>query len=445
MSRTLLQVITKVAQIIDPKHYMTGTTSSSGNAVGSIVDITANGLQRFNNDAIVGKHFYWSGGTPSPNTTTVTNFTQSTGKALIRPDLAAAPNSEVYYLLPYRKQLIEDAVANAIWTLHDTGDLVREILMYGYVAGSPIYNAGFDYWTSATTPDGWSRNGSATLAKEPAGANTFMSRQSLKVSGAADYVKLDEPWKSWLEDFKISGSNVRFYCPVLANNASHARIAVYDGSTIHYSPYHSGGGSREILDTGDINISSTATDLEIRLYNDDTNAVYFGDSWIEGGGVSVRELPIALDYASDIAIVEGLESGRPTDTTVGKYHHAGRGQTIYDYALAFHTDHETTTRYGLMQFTGRNKPSDGRRLRITASGQLSVPATDTGVIEVSRTEELMVAYLAAALLLEGDATTRSESVSTDLRTSAGELRAKVGELAGGIGQNRQQATLPRSM
>jgi hypothetical protein len=111
----------------------------------------------------------------------------------------------------------------------------------------------------------------------------------------------------------------------------------------NYSSYHSGGGSREILDTGDINISSTATDLEIRLYNDDTNAVYFGDSWIEGTGVTIRELPIAIDYASDIAVVEGLESGRPTDTTVGKYRHSGRGQTIYDYALAFHTDHETTT------------------------------------------------------------------------------------------------------
>jgi hypothetical protein len=436
MSRTLLQVITKVAQIIDPKHYMSGTTSSSGNAVGSVVDITANGLQRFNNDAIVGKHFYWSSGTPSPNTSTVTNFTQSTGKALIRPDLAAAPNSEAYYLLPYRKQLIEDAIANAVWTLHDTGDLVREILMYGYVAGSPIYNAGFDYWTSSTTPDGWSAAGSATLAKEPAGANTFMSRQSLKVSGAADYVKLDEPWKSWLADFK--GGNVRFQCPVMSSNASHARIAVYDGSTINYSSYHSGGGSREILDTGDINISSTATDLEIRLYNDDTNAVYFGDSWIEGTGVTIRELPIAIDYASDIAVVEGLDPGN-------NYRHSGRGQTIYDYALANHTDHETTTQYGVMQFVGRKKPSDGRRLRITASGQLSIPATDSGVIEVSRTEELMVAYLAAALLLEGDATTRSESVANDLRTSAGELRAKVGELARGIGQNRQQATLPRSM
>ncbi len=436
MSRTLLQVITKVAQIIDPKHYMSGTTSSSGNAVGSVVDITANGLQRFNNDAIVGKHFYWSGGTPSPNTSTVTNFTQSTGKALIRPDLAAAPNSEAYYLLPYRKQLIEDAIANAVWTLHDTGDLVREILMYGYVAGSPIYNAGFDYWTSSTTPDGWSAAGSATLAKEPAGGNTFMSRQSLKVSGAADYVKLDEPWKSWLADFK--GGNVRFQCPVMSSNASHARIAVYDGSTINYSSYHSGGGSREILDTGDINISSTATDLEIRLYNDDTNAVYFGDSWIEGTGVTIRELPIAIDYASDIAVVEGLDPGN-------NYRHSGRGQTIYDYALANHTDHETTTQYGVMQFVGRKKPSDGRRLRITASGQLSIPATDSGVIEVSRTEELMVAYLAAALLLEGDATTRSESVANDLRTSAGELRAKVGELARGIGQNRQQATLPRSM
>jgi hypothetical protein len=440
MGRTLLQVITKVSEILDPKHYMTGTTDSSGNAVGSVVDT---GLQRFNNEQIVGKSFYFSGGTPSPDTVIVESFTQSTGKAVIRPDLAAAPNSEVFYLLPYRKSIIENAVADAIYFLHDSGDLIREILMYGYVAGSPIYNAGFDYWTSSTTPDGWSRNGSGTLGKATAGANTFNSRQSLTLSTTADYVKLDEPWKSWLEDFK--GGTVRFYCPVKASNASHARIAVYDGTTIHYSSYHSGGGSREILDTGEIQISATATDLEIRLYNDSTNAVYFGDSWIEGSSVGVRELPVALDYASNISVVEALQSARPTDTLVGRYRHMGRGQTIYDVNMAEHADHELSTKYGILEFIGRGKPANGRRLKITASGQLSFPSTDTGIIEVTKTEELMLAQLAAALLLEGDAYSRGEAVAADLRATALDLRGKVGMLSNGIGKKRQAPTLARSM
>ena len=128
MGRTLLQLITKVAQLVDKDHFMIGTTDSSGNAIGSVVDAE---MKRFNNDAVVGKHFYWSSGTPSPDTTTITNFTQSTGKSLQRPELAAAPNSEAFYLLPYRKADMEEKIADAIYFLHDTGDLIREVLMYG--------------------------------------------------------------------------------------------------------------------------------------------------------------------------------------------------------------------------------------------------------------------------------------------------------------------------
>ena len=428
MARTLIQLIQKVSEIIDPSHFMTGTTASSGNSVSQVLSTN---LQRFNDDEIIGKHLYWSSGSPSPDTTVVTDFTQNTGAASIRPDLASAPNSQAFYVLPYRKDIIEDAIADAIYTLHDTGDLIREIQMFGVVAGSPIYNAGFDYWTSSTTPDGWSRNGSATLAKEPAGANTFNSRQSLKVSGSADYIKIDEPWKSWLEDFK--GGTVRFYCPALANNASHARIAIYDGSTLTYSSYHSGNGGREILDTGHVTISSTATDLEIRLYNASTNAVYFGDMWIEGSNVSVREIPIPLDFISDISLIESLSAATPTDTTVGKYRHMGRGRAVYDLNMSANVDHEPTT------------PANQTRLRITGSGQLSVPASDSGVIEVSRVEEMLVANLSGALLLERDASQRSDNVAEKLRINSGELRAKTSELTQGIGNRRAQPTLARSL
>ena len=123
----------------------------------------------------------------------------------------------------------------------------------------------------------------------------------------------------------------------------------------------------------------------------------------------------------------------------------GRGQIIYDQIVSEHVDHELSTKYGIMEFTGRQRPSNGRRLKITASGQLSVPATDSGIIEVTRNEELMVAYLAAALLLEGDAYSRGEAVADKLRTSASDMRAKVGELAGGIGKKRTSPTLSRVM
>ena len=159
----------------------------------------------------------------------------------------------------------------------------------------------------------------------------------------------------------------------------------------------------------------------------------------------MRELPVALDYASNISLVEALGSARPTNNTVGKYRHMGRGQTIYDHIVSEHVDHELSSKYGIMEFTGRQRPANGRRLKITASGQLSVPSLDTGIIEVTRNEEMMVAYLAAALLLEGDAYSRGEAVATKLRLSANEMRAKVGGLAGGIGKKRMAPTLSRSM
>ena len=441
MGRTLLQVVQKVARIIDPKYHTTGTTNSSGNTV---AQAKTDALARFNDNQLIGKHMYWTGGTPSPDSVVIHDFAQSTGLTQWRPDLVAVPNSEAFNIFPYRKSQMEDAITDAIYDLHDSGDLVRKVLMHGFVAGSPIYNAGFDYWTSSSTPDGWSKAGSGTIAKEVAGANTFNSRQSLNLSGTADYVRLDEPWKSWLEDLK--GGSVRFYCPVLANNASHARIAVYDGTTIHYSSYHTGGGSREVLDTGTITISATASDLEIRLYNDSTNAVYFGDSWIEGSSVSVRELPVILDFASNISLVEELGSGRPTDTTVGTYrHHGRRASVIYDFVVISSVDHELSTRYGIMQFTGSRKPADGVRLLVTGSGQLSVPSSDIGIIEITRTEELMLANLASALLLERDAGQRGDTAAQDLRNTALDLRRKVEEATRGIGSARQQPTLARSM
>lgn len=440
MARTLIQLVQKVAETLDRRHFISGTVDPSGNEVGAL---TSADFGKYNDNQLMGKWLYFTSGTTSTDSAVIYDYVKATTKAHYRPDLSTAPDNEPFLMLPYQKSDIEGAIADAVYTLHDTGDLVREILMYGVVGGSPIYNSGFDYWTSSSTPDGWSRNGSSTLAKTSAGANTFSSRQSLSVSGAADYVKQDEPWKSWLEDFK--GGSVRFYCPVVANNASHARIAIYDGETVHYSNYHSGNGAREILDTDTITISSTATDLEIRLYNDGTNPVYFGDMWIEGSQVTVREIPIPVDYISEIMSVETLGNVQPTDTTVGRYRHIGRGEQSYSFNVMRHTDFESTTRYGVLSFNGVNVPANGTRLLIRGTGQLSVPASDSAVIEVDRTEELMLAYLASAILLEDKAGDASTQAADKERERAAVLRSRVGALVDGIGQKRIAPVMERSM
>jgi hypothetical protein len=437
MARTVLQLIERVGQILDQSHFVNDTFNSSGHtATAFVADI----LERWADSSFYGKHLYIDGGTPSRRDHIITASSQTDGQLSVRPGTAAVPNSLTFMILAASRQDIVDYLTAAILELHDNGDLVREFEMRGLVGGSPLYNAGFDYWTSSTTPHGWSRNGSATLARERNSSFLFASEQSLKVSGSVDYIKLDEPFKRYLEDLK--GETVRMFFPVKTSTGSAARINLYTGSN-NYSSHHSGNGNWQVLDTGNITVSSTATDLEPRLYNDTTSAVYFADGWITTSA-SIRDIPWPIQLMSRIHRVdESSASQRPDGDSVGVARQLGSLSVLHQYRDRRHTDEATTTQLGLLQFWGDSIPAGEHRLVITGSGPLALPSADTDNVEVDQTEAEIVVSLAAAMLLEDAIPGRSLSAQTDLRGRAARLRATVSELAGGYGQRANAPTMPR--
>ena len=250
-------------------------------------------------------YLYIDGGSPTQRQLRVTDFDQGNGDVSFTPTLGAAPNALTYMIMPWTRKEILDEIKNAILFFHDQGVLLRELMSYGLVGQSPLYNAGWDHWTSATSPDGWSKAASGVIGRERSSLNLFAGPQSLSLVTSADYVKLDAPWTRWLEDAR--NGTIRYYVPVKANNASHARINMYvDGD--NYSSYHTGGGDWEVLDSGSIDVPSASALIEPRLYNDSTNKVYFGEGWVEMSGQVVRDYPFPAELMTRISSIKRSEA-----------------------------------------------------------------------------------------------------------------------------------------
>ena len=280
----------------------------------------------------------------------------------------------------------------------------------------------------------WSDHGTGTIARERASANIWSGQSSVKLSATADYVKLSEPWKRFLEDFK--GETVRMFCPVKASNASHARIALYDGA-VNYSSYHTGGGGWEILDTGDISVSATATDLEPRLYNDDTNAVYFGRPWLKSG-IGIREYPFPSGLFTRIAKIERMSVGiQPDADSRSPARHMGQPQRIHGWGEFVTRDEATSTEVGIIRFD--NVPPAENVLRIHGSAPLAVPSADTDAVEVTESESYLLADIAASTLLEERAMKVSMPARNALQQQAASLRIDAERIKRDMTRVRSQA------
>ena len=438
MGRTVIQLIVLAAKqtaldVIDD------TADASGGGTTTLLDAA---LKKYPDNYFIARHLYIDGGSPTIRSNIITDFTQSTGTVTFRVALGAAPDSLDYLILPFARDDILDAITDAILELHDQGDLVREFELSGIVGGSPLYNAGFDYWDSATVVNGWARNGTGTIARERNTQFIWSSPQSLKLSTAADYVKLGEPWKRFLEDLK--GGTMRFLCPVKTSTASIARINLYADAS-NYSSLHSGDGGWEVLDTGDISVAETVNDIEPRLYNDGTAAVYFADPWIVTSKRSVRDYPYPIQLSSRIAAVyETQGTQRPTSNSIGAARHLGRHRELHEWSLRSYSDEAASTEGGLLSFHGERIPQGERRLIIKASGPLTVPSADADVIEVDQTEAYLIANLAAAMLLEKALVGRPVDVQNDYRRQATNLRRQNQQLSAGHGQRAQVTSLPRA-
>lgn len=429
-SRTLLQLISLTnkqtgIEVVDATFNSSGNTTTSGQVTALV--------NRADNE-FIGRHIYIDGGSPTIREHRIKDFSRSDGELTWRAAIGAAPDDLDFLILPFSRTATVDAIVDAILLLHDEGALIRPLVSWGMVGGSPLYNAGWDYWTGANAVDGWAANGSGTVERERASGNIWSGPQSLKLSTTADYVALSEPWKRFLEDFK--GEAVRLLCPVLASNASHARINLYTGSD-NYSSYHSGGGIWEILDTGDISVSNNAGDLEPRLYNDSTNAVYFGRPWIRSGR-AVRNYPFPAQLFTRIESVRRTKGTiHPDGDNRSAARHLGSLPLAHDYEELFYRDEATSTEMAQLQFT---KPiAQEQVIVVEGSGPLAVPSSDSDEVEVDQTESYLIASLAAAKLLEDKASTVAEPTATSFRRKASSLRQQAEELKRGYSRAKAKA------
>lgn len=442
MSRTYTQIRQLTAEQ-SGMPWFSGTADSSGSST-SILRCAA--LRKFGDKRWNGYHGLLTSGSPSSTALHVKDFFADNGDARFEPELDDAPNSLTFELLPFDPDHIYKAVVDAINVAYDMGYLVRE--HWGYmVGGSPIYNADFGYWTSSTAVDGWTAT-TTTLSRERASGNLALAETSLAMTTAAGNVALDARYARFLTDLK--GSTLTLNCFVRTSAASNARISLYNGSE-NYSSYHGGTGAWELLSV-EVPTATTDVDLIPKLYTSTTDTAYFSLPFLTGGSANgrytVSEYPFPLNTMPDgpgSISASSLWTARD-DIASGRGHgvvrQVGRQASLLSARLLKHHDENATGMSGVLDFSAsRVPPGDEVLIWLRGDGPLTVPtsALSTELMEVTHSESLLLASMAALNLLEKQGTIGSPSARASFGARINILRANIQEIAGEAGSSRDVA------
>ena len=415
--------------------YTTGTADSGG-ATTVLRDAA---LTRYGDDRLNGHHLLLTSGSPTYTELFIRDFFQADGDAVFRPELAGAPDSLTYEVLPFSGTQFLECTQDAILELYDRGFLQRHLWMR-MMGGSPLYNADFSSWSSSTAIDGWTAS-SSSVARERASGNIATSETSARLHTAVGYIGLDERWQRFLFDYK--GQSITYYCWVKTAAGSNARLNLYNGSN-NYSSYHSGDGDWELLHV-EVDTSETDTVIQPRLHIDTTTQAYFNMPWVSCKGMKVREYPFTVSMMPDgpVEILEtnmGIEedaiaSGRGLAVLA----QTQRTRPVIDYRLIKHHDENTTTQLGVLDFSQSRRPlEDGRLMWLRGDGPLTVPtsALATDARAVTETESLLLSALSAMNLLERAAAGAPASTRQAYQDRVARLGALAGDLTAGAGQSR---------
>lgn len=431
MGRTRTQVRLLTARQFP---YPAGFTGTAGSGTTTTLVDTPD-LSQFSDDRLIGYWVYLVTGTPNFRTLQITDFTQA-GTITFQPAIDAFPTTPDYEILPFSATEIHFAIDEALLLLYDQGVLSRQFWLRGLVAGSPLYNAGFDYWTSSTAVDGWTLAGSgAVLGRERNSVNIGLSETSASIQRVTNdaTLSLATLWRRFLWDFK--GESVTYRGWVRASVASRARIGLNNGSTTTYSSYHTGDSDWELLS---VTLATTTTDTDLypvlSVDTGDTTA-YFADSWLSAG-TTVRELPWPVVLAPDGPV----ELWRVGGADSLELKHLGKHRSALDWQIYKHHDENTATEIASLWL-----PSDvafrGERLWARCEGPLTLPTADADNIEVNQYESLLVAKQAALLLAQRRLATLSGTTLTQYSLLAVSLRQEVEMLKGKLGGSSGAASL----
>ena len=403
MARTRTQLRQLVAQMLG-FNLVTGTADAGGSTT-TLVDSP---LQVYPDDAIIGYHIFLTSGTPTFTELIVTDSAQSTGTATFTPTLGAAPDALTYELLPFSATEIHRALDEAMIELYGRGLLGRRHRIL-FVSGSPIYNADWTYWTSATAIDGWTAT-TSTLARiraTTASARPHEADTYAQLSVASGSLALNTRWRRYVDDFVNEATSVRFCCPARSAAASAARVNLQitdsAGTTANNrSTTHSGNGDWELLHTASLALLQTDAEIIPTLEAATTDTVEFGLPFIYGGLIVKRyPLPVltmpngpsSLRLARLDINFDQLASGRGRIATI----HQGSEKPLRNWTFHRYDDEALDNPTGLLIVP--SVPS-GYLLIAEGEGPLTLPAANTDLVEVTQPESQVLAIMAARILLE---------------------------------------------
>ncbi len=375
----------RTARQIGLNVYKTGTAESSGSTTAGLQDDTRKVEP---DDFFAGAHLRLTSGSPSETDLMVTSNTG--GLLSFRPTLAAAPDSLTYELLPVSAFEIHNAIDDAFDDLHQRKLMGRSATINGVVGGSPAYNADFHAWnTDLDTPDGYTvSSGSVTRAQD----KLNIGLQHMSTSEASTIV-VDEPYRRFFYD--MTEQDLTMYCWVWCDAASEARIGItLDGSTT-WSSYHTGSSSWELLEV-EVSSGETIADI-IPTFATSGNNARWDAWWIEGTGGGVFEYPIPILDTSHInearQSTESSSSGPP-------YPRAQQRTKQSAPSLSIQAWDAIDRKAGILMFRSGTPPV-GHRMWFKIDAPFVLPDSDATVVNLTPTEEYLVAKKAAALIIEG--------------------------------------------
>ena len=427
MARTRTQLRQMVIDQLEvPK--ITGTAGGSGSSTSTMRD---NDLERFGDNDLIGAWLYFSSGSPTFTDVRITDNVQSTGIVTFRPTQAAAPDLLTYEILPYESAAIHTAINEAMDELYDSSTLVRNIWLNHWLTGSPVYNSGFEYWSSASVVDGWTV-ATTTVSRRNYATDHVVPGQNAARLAAVGTLTLDDKYAQFLQD--LSGDTLTLRAWVRTGTGSNSRAnLLVDGSVVASTDYHSGDGQWELVSADGYNIADTATKITLRLQNSQAASGDFGAVWVEGG-TRIREYPFPIGlapngpdavYSYHVAVDEGNKV-----STINARRMNGVRYSFNKYKYS-------TDELGVLEL--QSTPSEGQVLRMPTSVPLTLPSTDASSVEVNRVDSLLIAKMAASKLLIKDMMHGPATFRARASERAGILMQEVREIAGGRGATSANA------
>lgn len=286
-SRTLTQIRQAAGRLISVRTFY-GTAGSTGNTTTNLRD---SDTRRFPTGFFTGCWLMPTSGTDSGLIFYVTAFSQTNGDFTVIPAASGAAVFDLatFEVTPYPPDAIPSLIYHASRQLYPS--VARTIVDDSFNTSSPLWNGGFEEWTSASVATGWTAS-TSTLARSTTSVPTgqYMAR----LTGGAGYLGLSTAQR--LDISHLAGQSVTVYAYVLSNTTSDCRLRLVDSTgTVATGSYHGGGSDWEVLSVTGTLATTKPNAFDIRILKDSaTSTIDIERVWVDGPRLHTFRVPVTM-------------------------------------------------------------------------------------------------------------------------------------------------------